>query len=172
MAPYNVYPASDGWIAIIVVTEEHWDRLLRAMGQDALIGDERFRTNPDRVKHMAEVDRMVIAWTSAHTRAELEEQTRRQGVPAAPVRTLEEVLEDPGMHERGMLRWVDHPEVGHVVLPATPLRIEGAPPPDFEPSPFLNQHEGQVLGDLLGLDEAEREALRAAGGLGPRFTGR
>jgi crotonobetainyl-CoA:carnitine CoA-transferase CaiB-like acyl-CoA transferase len=172
MAPYNVYPASDGWIAIIVVTEEHWDRLLGAMGQDALIGDERFRTNPDRVTHMAEVDGMVTAWTSAHTRAELEALTRRHGVPAAPVRTLEEVLEDPGMHERGMLRWVDHPEVGRVVLPATPLRIEGAPPPDFAPSPFLNQHEAEVLGDLLGMDEAQREAARAAGGLGPRFSGR
>jgi crotonobetainyl-CoA:carnitine CoA-transferase CaiB-like acyl-CoA transferase len=172
MAPYNVYPASDGWIAIIVVTEEHWDRLLQAMGQAALIGDERFRTNPDRVTHMAEVDRMVTAWTTAHTRAELEALTRQHGVPAAPVRTLEEVLEDPGMHERGMLRWVDHPEVGRVVLPSTPLRIAGAAPPDFAPSPFLNQHEGEVLGGLLGMEEAEREALRDAGALGPRFSGR
>jgi crotonobetainyl-CoA:carnitine CoA-transferase CaiB-like acyl-CoA transferase len=172
MAPYNVYPAADGWIAIIVVTEEHWDRLLRAMGQAALIGDTRFRTNPDRVKHMADVDALVTAWTSSHTRAELEELTRREAVPAAPVRTLEEVLDDPGMHERGMLRWVDHPEVGRVVLPSTPLRIEGAPPPDFAASPFLNQHEAEVLGDMLGLDEAQREALRAAGALGPRFSGR
>ncbi|MBR0682825.1 CoA transferase [Roseomonas eburnea] len=171
MAPYNVYRASDGWIAIIVVTEGHWDRLLRAMGQEALIGDERFRSNADRVKHMAEVDGLVTAWTSRHTRAELEELTRQHGVPAAPVRTLEEVLEDPGMHERGMLRWVDHPEVGRVVLPSTPLRLEGAPPPDFAPSPFLNQHEAEVLGGMLGIEEAEREALRAAGALGPRFSG-
>ena len=170
MAPYNVYPASDGWIAIIVVTEGHWDRLLRAMGQEALMGDARFRTNPDRVKHMAEVDGLITDWTSRHTRAELEALTRRHGVPAAPVRTLEEVLEDPGMHERGMLRWVDHPEVGRVVLPSSPLRIEGAPPPDFAPSPFLNQHEAEVLGGILGIAEAEREALRAAGALGPRFS--
>lgn len=172
MAPYNVYPASDGWIAIIVVTEGHWDRLLRAMGQGDLIGDERFRSNPDRVTHMAEVDGLVTAWTAAHTRAELEALTRQHGVPAAPVRTLEEVLEDQGMHERGMLRWVDHPEVGRVVLPSTPLRIEGAPPPDFSPSPFLNQHEGDVLGGMLGLAEADREALRKAGALGPRFERR
>ena len=172
MAPYNVYPASDGWIAIIVVTEEHWDRLLRAMDQDSLIGDTRFRSNPDRVTHMAEVDGLVTAWTTAHTRAELEALTRKHGVPAAPVRTLEEVLGDQGMHERGMLRWVDHPEVGRVVLPSTPLRIAGAPPPDFAPSPFLNQHEGEVLGGMLGLAEAEREALREAGALGPRFERR
>ncbi|HWT10214.1 MAG TPA: CoA transferase, partial [Roseomonas sp.] len=82
------------------------------------------------------------------------------------------VLEDPGMHERGMLRWVDHPEVGRVVLPATPLRIEGAPPPDFAPSPFLNQHEGEVLGGMLGLADDERETLREAGALGPRFRPR
>jgi crotonobetainyl-CoA:carnitine CoA-transferase CaiB-like acyl-CoA transferase len=172
MAPYNVYPASDGWIAIIVVTEEHWDRLLRAMDQDSLIGDTRFRSNPDRVTHMAEVDRLVTAWTATHTRAELEALTRKHGVPAAPVRTLEEVLGDQGMHERGMLRWVDHPEVGRVVLPSTPLRIADAPPPDFAPSPFLNQHEGEVLGGMLGLAEAEREALREAGALGPRFERR
>jgi crotonobetainyl-CoA:carnitine CoA-transferase CaiB-like acyl-CoA transferase len=172
MAPYNVYPATDGWIAIIVVTEGHWDRLLRAMGQDALIGDARFRSNPDRVTHMSEVDRLVTAWTAAHTRAELETLTRQHGVPAAPVRTLEEVLEDQGMHERGMLRWVDHPEVGRVVLPSTPLRLEGAPPPDFAPSPFLNQHEADILGGMLGLAETEREALRDAGALGPRFEGR
>jgi crotonobetainyl-CoA:carnitine CoA-transferase CaiB-like acyl-CoA transferase len=170
MAPYNVYPATDGWIAIIVVTEDHWDRLLRAMGQEALIGDPRFRSNPDRVTHMAEVDRLVTDWTSRHTRAELEALTRQHGVPAAPVRTLEEVLNDAGMHERGMLRWVDHPEVGRVVLPSTPLRIADAPPPDFAPSPFLNQHEAEILGGMLGLDEAEREAIRAAGGLGPRFS--
>jgi crotonobetainyl-CoA:carnitine CoA-transferase CaiB-like acyl-CoA transferase len=172
MAPYNVYPATDGWIAIIVVTEDHWDRLLRAMGQEALIGDPRFRSNPDRVTHMAEVDRLVTDWTSRHSRAELEALTRQHGVPAAPVRTLEEVLNDAGMHERGMLRWVDHPEVGRVVLPSTPLRIADAPPPDFAPSPFLNQHEAEILGGMLGLDEAEREAIRAAGGLGPRFSAR
>lgn len=172
MAPYNVYPATDGWIAIIVVTEDHWDRLLRAMGQEALIGDPRFRSNPDRVTHMAEVDRLVTDWTSRHTRTELEALTRQHGVPAAPVRTLEEVLNDAGMHERGMLRWVDHPEVGRVVLPSTPLRIADAPPPDFAPSPFLNQHEAEILGGMLGLDEAEREAIRAAGGLGPRFSAR
>lgn len=172
MAPYNVYPATDGWIAIIVVTEDHWDRLLRAMGQEALIGDPRFRSNPDRVTHMAEVDRLVTDWTSRHTRAELEALTRQHGVPAAPVRTLEEVLNDAGMHERGMLRWVDHPEVGRVVLPSTPLRIADAPPPDFAPSPFLNQHEAEILGGMLDLDEAEREAIRAAGGLGPRFSAR
>jgi crotonobetainyl-CoA:carnitine CoA-transferase CaiB-like acyl-CoA transferase len=56
-----------------------------------------------------------------------------------------------------------------VVLPSTPLRIAGAPPPEFAPSPFLNEHEAQVLGGMLGLAEADREALRQAGALGPRF---
>lgn len=172
MAPYNVYPAKDGWLAIIVVTEDHWDRLLRAMSREDLLGDARFRSNPDRVKHMAEVDALITDWSRQFTRAELEAATRKHGVPAAPVRTLEEVLEDPGMHERGMLRWVDHPEVGRVVLPSTPLRIAEAPPPDFRPSPFLNQHEAEILGDMLGIGEAERENLRAAGALGPRFTPR
>ena len=62
--------------------------------------------------------------------------------------------------------------VGRVVLPSTPLRVTGAPPPTFAPSPFLNEHEGDVLGGLLGMTEADRDAVRDAGGLGPRFSGR
>lgn len=169
MAPYNVYPAADGWIAIIVVTEHHWSRLVEAMGRPELASDPRFVSNPERVRHMEVVDALIGEWSATLTRAELEALTRKHGVPAAPVRTLEEVLEDPGMHERGMLRWVDHPEVGRVVLPATPLRIAGAEVPEFAPSPFLNQHEAAVLEGMLGLDASAREALRAAGALGPRW---
>jgi CoA:oxalate CoA-transferase len=169
MAPYNVYRAADGWVAVISVTEEHWRGLLRAMGRDDLLDDPRFSSNTARVSHMAEVDGMVEDWMRGLTRAEAVAAAQRSGVPAASVRDLEEVVNDLHLHERGMLRWVDHPEVGRVTLPSSPLRFEGAPAPEIVPSSRHNGDEAEVLGGMLGLGEAEREALRAAGAVGSRL---
>jgi len=165
MAPYNVYPTSDGYLAIIVVKEDHWNRLLRAMGREDLMGDARFATNPARVQNMAEVDAMVTAWLASMSREEAVAATRKFGVPAAPVRDLDEVINDTGMHERGMLHWVDHPEVGRVCLPSSPLRFTDAPAPALTPSPFLNQHEEEVLGGIFGFSAEQRAALREAGAI-------
>jgi crotonobetainyl-CoA:carnitine CoA-transferase CaiB-like acyl-CoA transferase len=129
------------------------------------MGDPRFATNPARVQNMAEVDAMVTDWLSAMTREEAVAATRKFGVPAAPVRDLDEVINDAGMHERGMLHWVEHPEVGRVCLPSSPLRFSDAPAPALKPSPFLNQHEEEVLGGIFGFSAEQRAALREAGAI-------
>ncbi len=156
---------ADGYVAVISVTEEHWRGLLRATGRDELLDDPRFASNAARVAHMAEVDGMVEDWMRGLSRAGAVAAAQRSGVPAAPVRDLEEVVNDLHLHERGMLRWADHPEVGRVALPSSPLRFEGAPAPDLVPSPRHNGDEAEVL----GMSDAEREALRAAGAVGSRL---
>jgi CoA:oxalate CoA-transferase len=110
---------------------------------------------------------MVTDWLSTMTREEAVAATRKFGVPAAPVRDLDEVINDAGMHERGMLHWVDHPEVGRVCLPSSPLRFTDAPAPApaLKPSPFLNQHEEEVLGGIFGFTAEQRAALREAGAI-------
>src|SRR5690349_15750765 len=62
-APYNVYPAADGHVAIHNVTERHWHNLTQAMGRADLATDPRFATNADRIAHMDETDAVVAAWT-------------------------------------------------------------------------------------------------------------
>ena len=86
-------------------------------------------------------------------------------LPSVLMRDLDEVINDAGMHERGMLHWMDHPEVGRVCLPSSPLRFADAPAPALKPSPFLNQHEEEVLGGIFGFSAAERAALREAGAI-------
>ena len=81
------------------------------------------------------------------------------------MRDLDEVINDAGMHERGMLHWMNHPEVGRVCLPSSPLRFADAPAPALKPSPFLNQHEEEVLGGIFGFSAEERTALREAGAI-------
>jgi formyl-CoA transferase len=80
-------------------------------------------------------------------------------VPHAPVRNLDEVVNDPNMHARGTLRRMKHPEYGEVVLPHSPIRFDGNPLVALEPSSRLGAHNMSVYGDWLGLSPAEVEAL-------------
>jgi crotonobetainyl-CoA:carnitine CoA-transferase CaiB-like acyl-CoA transferase len=163
MAPYNVYPASDGHVALACVVENHWVQLLKVMGREDLKNDPRFLTNAKRVQHMAEVDAIVEAWTKNLSKNEIIEITRRHRIPSAPVRDLVEVMEDPHMHERGMLEWIDHPELGNIVVPTTPLRLHGAPKVPTVPSPMLGQHNDEIYRDFLGLSDAEIAGLKHSG---------
>ena len=162
-APYNAYPARDGWVAIHVVTEQHFRNLLQAMGRADLGDDPAFATNAARVANLEATDALVAGWTRALGKREVFAACKRARVPCAPVRDVAEVMADPHMHARGFLERVRHPEFGDVVLPTTPLRLHGAGPPPATPSPTVGQHNNEVYGGWLGLQAAEIAALREEG---------
>lgn len=163
-APYNVYPAKDGHVAIILVTEAQWQNLLRAMGREDLKDDPRFIRNQARVAHYAETEALVGAWAKAHTRAEIFAATSRYKIPCAPVRDLEEVMHDPHMHARGTLEWIEHYDYeGEIVLPNSALRFHGADQVPTRPSPHVGEHNAEVYGDWLGVSATELERLHATG---------
>lgn len=159
IAPYNVYAAADGHIAIITVVEGHWHGVLDAIGRPELKAEPRFANNAARVKAMAEVDGLIEAWTRTKTKAEAFAILRRHRVPSSPVRDLAEVMHDPHMHQRGMLERIDHPDLGEIVVPTSPLRFHGADKVETVPSPRIGQHNGDVYGEWLGLSAEEIEAL-------------
>ena len=163
IAPYNVYPAADGHVAIICVVEAHWTNLLAAIGRADLVDDPRFADNVARVAHRGQVDELIGGWTATLGKEKVFETMRRHHVPAAPVRDLVEVMNDPHMHGRGMLHWVDHPEAGRVVLPSSPLRYDGVEQIKPSPSAGLGQHNAEIYGDWLGLSADELARLAADG---------
>lgn len=164
-APYNVYPAADGYVAIISLNESHWTGLTRAIGRPELGEDPRFRTVLDRLKNIDLTDEIVSDWSSRLTRAQITDACRVQKVPCAPVRDLLEVTQDPHMHARGMLREIDHPEYGDILVHASPLRLHGAATPDYVPSARLGEHNAEVLAEYLGLSEGEVGRLREIGAI-------
>jgi len=166
VAPYNVYRASDGYVALNCVVEAHWASLLAAMGREDLREDRRFRDNAARVANIDETDALVESWSSTHTRAEIFEIARRGRIPFAPVRDLLEVMNDPHMHQRGALEWIDHPEFGRIVVPTSPLRFHEADTIPTIPSPPLAAHNQEVYAGWLGLSEEELAALTAEGVFG------
>ncbi|HEX3865010.1 MAG TPA: CoA transferase [Stellaceae bacterium] len=162
-APYNVYPSNDGHVAIHIVTEAHWKNLTKAMSREELQQDPRFVTNTDRIGHMDEIDAVVAEWTRTLGKMEIFARCKAGRVPCAPVRTAPEVMHDAHMHERGMLEEIDHPELGRITVPTTPLRLHGLPRPPSIPSPKIGQHNADVYGGWLGLPENELVALKEAG---------
>jgi CoA:oxalate CoA-transferase len=162
-SPYNVYPTSDGYIALICVSETHWDSLVDAMGRPELKGDPRYGNLKARVARMDEIDQLVGGWTAGFTKQALFELLLRHRVPCAPVRELPEVVNDPHLHARGALSRVDHPLLGPVVLPTGPLRFEDAPPRPLRPSQALGADTEAVLEGFLGLDAAAIAGLKQEG---------
>ena len=163
LCPYNVYPARDGFIAIICNHETHWQELLRAMQREDLATDPRTCTIAARVQNMDFVDEALSAWTRRFDKQDLFQQLLARRVPSAPVRELSEVVADPHLHARGMLESIDHPEFGPMVLSRSPLRFAGSDNCKLRPSPMLGAHNTEVLGDGLGLSASELEVLHGEG---------
>jgi CoA:oxalate CoA-transferase len=162
-APYNVFPAADGHVAIHIVTEAHWQNLLKAMELEELTDDPRFATNAARVANIDETDALVAAWTRTLGKMEVFARTKAYRIPCAPVRNAPEVMNDPHMHERRMLERIDHPELGPIVVPSTPLRLHGTAKVETRPSPTIGQHNAEIYRGWLGLSPEEVEGLKGNG---------
>jgi CoA:oxalate CoA-transferase len=160
-SPYNVYPTSDGHIAIICVSETHWKSLLKAMQREDLLTDARYADLKQRVAHMDDVDGLVSGFTVQHNKKHLFDLLMSHRVPCAPVRDLDEVVNDEHMHARRALEWVEHPMYGRVCLPNSPLRFDGVEPMAIRPSGKLGCDNEEVYGDWLGLPKAEIAKLQA-----------
>jgi CoA:oxalate CoA-transferase len=161
-APYNAFQTKDGWVAIHAVTEGHWQNLLRAMGRTDLLDDPRFASHAARAENMAATEAVVTAWTIGLAKSEVVAAAKRFKIPAAAVRNAVEVMNDPHMHERGMLQRIEHPSLGPIIVPNSPLRLHGAERVEPLPSPSLGQHNPEVYGGWLGLDVEE---LKRAGAI-------
>jgi crotonobetainyl-CoA:carnitine CoA-transferase CaiB-like acyl-CoA transferase len=163
MAPYNVYPTRDGYIAVICVKDSHWRILARLLGREELANDPAWCSHEKRAARMQEVDALMEQWTQGLSSSEIFALSREHRFPAAPVRTLHEVAADPHLHARGMVRTVEHPRLGSITLPGSPLRFEGstAASPGLEPTLGADQHA--VLAEILQRDPEAIAAMRAAG---------
>jgi crotonobetainyl-CoA:carnitine CoA-transferase CaiB-like acyl-CoA transferase len=136
------------------------------MDRPELKKDPRLVTQALRAQHEDIVDKAVEAWTRTMPKAEAANLMRKNRVPGAQVRNLEEVTADPHMHERGMLHDVDHPEMGKVVLPASPLRFHGSPSPSIKLEPAVGENTDDILSEWLDLDETSVTELKVSKAVG------
>ena len=162
LAPYNVYQAKDGHVAMICFRGEHWLRLCDAMGRPELKTDARFARTKDRVRNMDEVDALVEAWTRTLTKAEIFAIAQSAGMICAPVQTLEDVVNDPQLLARGTLAWAEDKWGDQSLKFHTPIRFKGMQTPRVPDMPGLGAHSESVLLEFLGMDANEVARLRDA----------
>lgn len=168
MAPYNVYRAVDGLIAIFCVAERHWKKLIATMGMPELDGNPDYDSTVKRARKMDEIDGIVERWTGMRTKAQLQDILDDAGVPCAIVYSVEEVAADPHLLERGMLVDRDHARKGSVRVPTSPIRLHDAAMRGIDRlAPRLGQDTDSVLRELLSLRDDELAELRRKGIVGP-----
>ena len=173
MAPHGVYPCQgdDLWVAIAVGSDAEWRGLCQAIGQPALADDARFTTVSGRWQHQQALDDILSAWTRGRDHYEAMHILQSHGVPAGAVITPAEIIAEPHLEARGFWDTVDHPEVGPYRQVSTPWKLSRSPRRATSPAPGLGEHNGYVLGELLGLSAQEIATLEAKGIIGTQPVG-
>jgi formyl-CoA transferase len=161
--PYNNFPCTDGHVAILCVSDQHWLDLCRVMGRADLAAVERWHDVPGRAAERDVIEAEVARWTAPQQRAAVAGTVAAAGVPSAPVRTISEVGSDPHLFRRGVVRETELPTRGTVKVLGTPIKLGASPEPAITPPPALGQDTDDVLRRVLGLSDEELAELRSAG---------
>lgn len=143
---FRLTRTADGYVALITVTNDQFDGLLRATGKDDLIGDPELSSPGQRGRHGAQVMREVAAILREKTTAEVVDLLARHGVPCGPVVDLDDVAEFVDSISPGYMRREAHPQLGDMVHPGPAVRFDE--PVALRPSPALGEHTTEVLREV------------------------
>jgi crotonobetainyl-CoA:carnitine CoA-transferase CaiB-like acyl-CoA transferase len=165
LAPFGIFPAKDGLIALCGPTDTFAHGVFRAMGRPELAEDEHFATRDQRVRYASELHAMVAAWSQGLPRAEAVATLLARGVPAAEVLEPADALRNPDVLDREEVVELGHPQHGSTGLmgPGVPIRFSYADVGLDQPAPHLGEHTAQLLAAIGGLTEREIAELRQAG---------
>ena len=158
-APMGLYACAPGgpndyiYIMTSRANPEHWDRLLKVVGREDLIGNEKYNTPAKRLQHEPEVDKIIAAWTKTETKFDAMKIVGEAGIPAGAVMDTAELYADKTFEERGVMQTMEHPVHEPFKMPGWPVRVDGKAV-RIKSSPMLGEHTEQVIGEWLGLNEA------------------
>ena len=165
LCPYQAFEASDRPVLIGIASDNLWRRFAAGIGRPELAEDPRFRTNADRVAHVAETVALVQDIVRAESADHWVAFCGRIGIPCAAINTLAELAAHPQIAARGMVMQYEHPALGPLKTVAQPIQFDGKPRQVRSPPPLLGAHGAEVL-QVYGFSPAEIAALREAGALG------
>jgi crotonobetainyl-CoA:carnitine CoA-transferase CaiB-like acyl-CoA transferase len=161
LSPYRTFRCRDGqWVFIAGANDRFWQRLVEALDLRALRDDERFAKNLGRVRHRVELEAAVADAIAQHDREALLKLLDDAGVPATPVNTVDQVMNDAQTAARGMIERVRHPKLGEIPVIGTPVKYSRMRPGVRTPAPLQSEHTDEVLAEW-GYSADEIGALRA-----------
>ncbi|MCA3413103.1 MAG: CoA transferase [Roseomonas sp.] len=163
IAPYQEFPTKDGYIILAVGNDPTFERFCKAFGQEALLADPRFATNPIRVQNRQLVTDTLTPVMKSKTTAEWIDALEALKIGCGPINTLEQVFADPHVQAREMVVEMAHGSGETVKVIANPVKLSATPPSYRSAPPVLGEHTNAVLSDVLKLSAAEISALKDKG---------
>ena len=161
LSPYRNFRCRDGqWVFIAGANDRFWQRLVAALDLDAMSDDERFAKNLGRVRHRVELEAAVADAITKFDREPLLKLLEDAGVPATPVNTVAQVMNDAQTAARQMIERVTHPRLGEIPVIGTPVKYSRMRPGVRRPAPMQGEHTDEVLMEC-GYSAEEIRALRA-----------
>lgn len=168
IAPSNVYPTSDDAMVLIAANQDTvFRRLAAAMGREDLAEHSDYATHSERGERQEELDNMIAEWTRQWTAVELTEKLIEHGVPVGKVFRAPDMLSDPHFAAREAIVTLPHPTFGKMPMQNVFPRLSSTPGSVRWVGPELGQHNDQVLGGILDLDQKTRSRLVEEGVIGP-----
>jgi crotonobetainyl-CoA:carnitine CoA-transferase CaiB-like acyl-CoA transferase len=139
------FRTADGYVAVVVYTNEHWARFFELIGRPELASDERFMTLNSRTEHLDDVLQVVEEALAAGTSEEWVERLATAGIPARNYVTVEGLFDDPHLANINFFRRHTHPSEGELIQIPTPITMDGVAPGLGRPVRHLGEDNQEVL---------------------------
>jgi crotonobetainyl-CoA:carnitine CoA-transferase CaiB-like acyl-CoA transferase len=163
VAPCDLYRTSDGgWVLLQIAGQPMFERWCRLVGRLDLFDDVRFADDDARWRNGDVLNDIMGAWCADKTRSEVLTLLESAKLPAAPLNSPQDVLDDPHVAAMGFLQRVPFPGAAHdVPIAATPFRLSATPGEIRSRAPLLGEHTDEVLGEV-GYTSAQIAHLRSS----------
>jgi crotonobetainyl-CoA:carnitine CoA-transferase CaiB-like acyl-CoA transferase len=163
IVPYQVFEVADGHLILAVANDRQFASFAKEAGMGELARDPRFASNAERVAHRALLIALIEPVMRRHGVEHWIRVLEAANVPCGAINRIDQVFADPQAVARGLTVAMLHATAGAMDLVASPLRLSATPPEYRSAPPLLGQHTEEILQDLLAIQPAEIEALRAKG---------
>ncbi|MFD2366219.1 CaiB/BaiF CoA transferase family protein [Pseudoduganella sp. GCM10020061] len=163
IVPYQTFACKDGHIIVATGNDGQYQKFVEAGGRPELGLDERFATNPLRVKNRDVLVPILADMVLTRTRDEWIDLLEAVGVPCGPINDLHDVFENPQVKARAVAIEMPHPAAGKVKLVRSPMKLSATPAESDRPPPLLGEHTDEVLREILGRSADDIASLRERG---------
>ena len=164
LAPHRApYETRDGYMCVLIYNDKHWRAFFRLIGREDMFDtDPRFGSHEARSRNIAEVYAFAAEQLKQRTTAEWEKLLREADIPAAPMKTVADLLNDPHLAQTGFFMETEHPSEGRLREMTLASHWSGADPMPHRPAPRLGEHSAEILREA-GYADADIERLAAEG---------
>jgi len=147
LVPFGIFKAADGWVAVCAPHRPQWIELCRVMQRPDLVDDARFATDAARRANAVEIEAIVEAFTTLHTRKQLDDMIDGS-FPFGPVFDAHDIMTDEHFRSRDMWVSLEQPGSGPVIVPGVPVKLSQTPGRVDRRAPRLGEHTAAILAEL------------------------